>query len=112
MTFAVDDFGTGHSSPARLEDLPAGSIELDRRFVVGLGNHEIDRAIVRSSVDVARATGRRRVAEGVETTIQFHLLITLGVDAHQGFLFAHPVPDELHALLSKQAPLPQQQQQR
>lgn len=81
VTFAADDFGTGYSSPARFKDLPAGSIKLDRQFVAGIEEHEIDRAIVRSAVDMAHATGRRRVAEGVETTVQFHLLKALGMDA-------------------------------
>ncbi|WP_310279096.1 putative bifunctional diguanylate cyclase/phosphodiesterase [Haloactinomyces albus] len=112
VTFAVDDFGTGYSSLARLKDLPVGSIKLDRQFIAGIENDEFDRAIVRSAVDMAHAIRRRCVAEGVETTVQFHLLIALGIDAYQGFLFSHPLPNgDLHALLNKQTPLPQQQQQ-
>lgn len=111
VAFAIDDFGTGYSSLSRLKDLPVGSIKLDRQFIIGIENHEFNRAIVRSTVDMAHTIRHRCVAEGVETTAQFELLLALGIDAYQGFLFSHPLPnDDLHALLGKQAPLPQQQQ--
>lgn len=110
VTFAVDDFGTGYSSLARLKDLPVATIKLDREFIAGIEHHEIDRAIVRSAADMAHATRRHCVAEGVETTIQFHLLIALGIDSYQGYLFAHALPNEdLHALLNTQTPCQQQQ---
>lgn len=102
VRFAMDDFGTGYSSLARFKDLPIDSVKLDRQFIVGIETDEADRAIVRSAVDMAHATGRRCVAEGVETTIQFNLLNSRGMDAYQGFLFARPMPnDEFHALLTE-----------
>ncbi|GAA4881742.1 putative bifunctional diguanylate cyclase/phosphodiesterase [Saccharopolyspora cebuensis] len=91
-TFAVDDFGTGYSSLARLKDLPAGIIKLDRQFVSGLEHEEADRAIVRSAIDLAHATGRSCVAEGVETAAQFELLTAMGADTFQGWLFARAMP--------------------
>jgi EAL domain-containing protein (putative c-di-GMP-specific phosphodiesterase class I) len=36
--------------------------------------------------------GRSTVAEGVETTEQYHVLRGVGVDAFQGWLFARPLP--------------------
>ncbi|GAB3285692.1 putative bifunctional diguanylate cyclase/phosphodiesterase [Parasphingorhabdus pacifica] len=112
VAFAIDDFGTGYSSLARLKDLPVGTIKLDRQFITGIENDEFNRAIVRSTVDMAHAIRHRCVAEGVETTVQFHLLTALGIDAYQGFLFAHPLSnDDLHALLEKQNIPPAAQQQ-
>ena len=107
VAFAVDDFGSGYSSLARLKTLPPATIKLDRQFVGGIEHHEFDRAIVRSSVDMAHATGRMCVVEGVETEVQFHMLDVLGVDAFQGFLFSRPVPgDQLHAVLAERSPMP------
>ncbi|QUH03332.1 EAL domain-containing protein [Saccharopolyspora erythraea] len=106
VSFAVDDFGTGYSSLARLKDLPAQVIKLDRQFISGLETQEADRAIVRSAIDMAHATDRRCVAEGVETAAQFHLLNELGVDAHQGWLFSRPLPLADFRAMVRGGPLP------
>jgi len=101
LQFAVDDFGTGYSSLARLKDLPAQIIKVDRRFVSGVGNDSSDFAVARAVVDMARAMGRKCVAEGVETATQFHVLRGVGVDAYQGWLFSRPVPaKEFRAVLA------------
>jgi diguanylate cyclase (GGDEF)-like protein/PAS domain S-box-containing protein len=98
--FAVDDFGTGQSSLARLKELPAQIVKLDRGFVSGVEADPSDFAVVRAVVEMARAMGRVCVAEGVETAAQFHLLRTLGVDAYQGWLFSRALPaPEFRALL-------------
>jgi diguanylate cyclase (GGDEF)-like protein len=101
VRFAVDDFGTGYSSLARLKELPAQIIKIDRAFVTGVGDDPADHAVARAVVDMARAMGRKTVAEGVETDEQFRVLRGIGVDAYQGWLFAKPlVPHELHQLLT------------
>jgi diguanylate cyclase (GGDEF)-like protein/PAS domain S-box-containing protein len=102
VRFAVDDFGTGYSSLARLKDLPAQIIKVDRRFVAGVGGDASDFAVTRAVVDMARAMGRQCVAEGVETSTQFHVLSGVGVDFYQGWLFSRPVPaPDFRALLAK-----------
>ncbi|NYH78744.1 diguanylate cyclase (GGDEF)-like protein/PAS domain S-box-containing protein [Actinopolyspora biskrensis] len=106
VTFAVDDFGTGYSTLARLKHLPAEYIKLDRQFVAGLAAEEGDRAIARSTIDMAHSTGRRCIAEGVETTAQYEQLVDLGADAFQGWLFSRPVPAEDFAELLGRDPLP------
>ncbi|MGP4016155.1 EAL domain-containing protein [Saccharopolyspora sp. 5N708] len=106
VSFAVDDFGTGYSSLARLKDLPAQIIKADRRFISGIGGDPADFAVTRAVVDMARAMGRRCIAEGVETAIQFHVLKGLGVDAYQGWLFSHAIPQhDLRELLRAATPL-------
>jgi EAL domain-containing protein (putative c-di-GMP-specific phosphodiesterase class I) len=50
---------------------------------------------------MARAMGRKCVAEGVETATQFHVLRGVGVDAYQGWLFSRPVAaKEFRAVLA------------
>ncbi len=101
VRFAVDDFGTGHSSLARLKELPAQIVKIDRAFVTGVGRDPADFAVARAVVDLARAMGRSTVAEGVETTEQYHVLRGVGVDAFQGWLFARPLsPWQLRELLA------------
>ena len=106
VRFAVDDFGTGYSSLARLKDLPAQIIKVDRRFVSGVGGDPSDFAVAQAVVGMARAMGRRCVAEGVETATQFHVLSGVGVDAYQGYLFSKPVPPKEFRALLESGPLP------
>ena len=89
VRFAVDDFGTGYSSLARLKELPAQIVKVDRAFVTRRRRptRPTSRWPARSST-WRRRWGASRVAEGVETADQFHVLRGIGVDAYQGWLFS------------------------
>ena len=101
VRFAIDDFGTGYSSLARLKELPAQIVKVDRAFVRGVATDPADFALARAVVDMAKAMGRSTVAEGVETTDQYHVLRGVGVEAHQGWLFARSLPPwQLRELLA------------
>jgi EAL domain-containing protein (putative c-di-GMP-specific phosphodiesterase class I) len=101
VRFAIDDFGTGYSSLARLKELPAQIVKVDRAFVRGVATDPADFAVARAVVDMAKAMGRSTVAEGVETTEQYHVLRGVGVDAQQGWLFARSLPpQQLRELLA------------
>ncbi|HEX6021559.1 MAG TPA: EAL domain-containing protein [Solirubrobacter sp.] len=95
----IDDFGTGHSSLARLRSLPVEVLKVDRSFVDGLGTDHGDSAVVAAILSLAHALGLHVIAEGVETPLQANQLIALGCPAAQGFLWSPAVPaDELAAL--------------
>lgn len=105
VRFALDDFGTGFSSLSRLQQLDVDRIKIDRSFVNGFGSANGDEAIVRAIVDLAKATGLRTTAEGVETTQQSEFLDEIGCDELQGFLLAKPLPAaEIDAIFSKRQP--------
>jgi diguanylate cyclase (GGDEF)-like protein/PAS domain S-box-containing protein len=106
VRFAVDDFGTGLSSLARLKQLPAQIVKLDRQFVAGAGTNPLDFAVARAVVDMARAMGGSCVAEGVETAQQFHVLRGVGVERYQGYLFSKPVPPAQFRAVLARGPLP------
>ncbi len=90
----LDDFGTGYSSLHYLSRLPVHDIKIDQSFVQGLPHSESHLEIVKAIIALARALGKRVVAEGVETVEQLRCLQRLGVDEVQGFLFSPPVPWE------------------
>ncbi len=92
---SIDDFGTGYSSLAYLRRLPAEELKIDRAFVTDLGHSEDARAVVNAVVQLAHALGLKVVAEGVETPRQRDILVELGCDELQGFLFAKPMPARL-----------------
>ena len=93
---SIDDFGTGYSSLAALRRLPVAELKIDMAFVRDLESSQEARSIAKSIVDMAKALGLHVVAEGVETAAQSDLLVGMGCDELQGFLFSLPIPaDEL-----------------
>ncbi|NMJ44314.1 EAL domain-containing protein [Roseomonas sp. JC162] len=99
---AIDDFGVGHSSLARLRDLPATIVKFDRRFTERLPGTEPDRALLLGMVRLAGALGLATVAEGVETPAQLAALREVGVGACQGYLLGKPMPsDEVPGFLRR-----------
>ncbi|NIZ92986.1 putative bifunctional diguanylate cyclase/phosphodiesterase [Kineococcus rubinsiae] len=98
ITVAVDDFGTGFSSLAYLKDLPVDHLKVDRSFVRDLHSSGDGprggpaRAVAAAVVSLARTLGLGVVAEGVETLEQDAVLVELGCDYLQGYLYSRPVP--------------------
>jgi diguanylate cyclase (GGDEF)-like protein len=88
---SIDDFGTGYSSLAYLRKLPAEELKIDRSFVMDLDHSADARAIIDAVVKLAHALGLKVVAEGVETVRQHKILVELGCDELQGYLFAKPM---------------------
>ena len=91
VRLAIDDFGTGHSSLAYLKQFPVHEVKVDRAFVQGVADNQVDSAIVRAVIDLTNAMGISAVAEGVETIDQVAELRLLGCRVGQGFYFSHPL---------------------
>jgi diguanylate cyclase (GGDEF)-like protein len=94
VSWAIDDFGTGYSSLAQLQRLPVDEIKIDRSFVAVMDRNPTDDAIVRTTIDLARALGLRVTAEGVETGATLERLTALGCDYAQGFFVGRPAAAE------------------
>lgn len=88
---SVDDYGTGFSSLRQLTRVPFTELKIDQSFVKGCSLNASARAIVDSSVEMARQLGIRSVAEGVETQADWDVLKRLGCDLAQGYLIARPM---------------------
>jgi EAL domain-containing protein (putative c-di-GMP-specific phosphodiesterase class I) len=100
IAVAVDDFGTGWSALSYLVDLPLRTLKLDRSIVEGVDLDHRRALVVGAVVDVAHDLGLRVVAEGVETQDVADVVIDLGADALQGYLYSRPTsPTELGPLL-------------
>jgi diguanylate cyclase (GGDEF)-like protein len=89
---AIDDFGSGHSSLARIAQLPVDVLKIDRSLIAGICDSPREEAIVRAIIATAEALDAAVVAEGIETEGQRAALRNLGVRAGQGYLFARPMP--------------------
>ena len=98
---AIDDFGTGYSSLGQLQYMPITALKIDRSFVAGLPDSAVDRAIVRTTVQLADALDVTVTAEGIETEAQRDALVELGCRRGQGYLLSHPEPlEEFRARLA------------
>ena len=91
---SVDDFGTGYSSLSQLSQIPFTELKIDRGFVSGAPGQPRKRAMIETSLDLARKLDLKVVAEGVETIEEWQLLAGLGCDFAQGYLISPPVPGE------------------
>jgi len=91
---ALDDFGTGYSSLAHLQALPFSELKVDRSFVHSMTAHRSSRKIVAAVVGLGYSLGMITVAEGVETREQADMLLWLGCELGQGWLFGRAQPAE------------------
>lgn len=103
MELALDDFGTGYSSLAYLQQMDADYLKIDKCFVDNIQAGNQDLALCKAIITMAHQFGLKVIAEGIETPEQQQLLLGLGCDYGQGYLFAKPLPEqEFLALLSNQ----------
>ncbi|GAB4350186.1 MAG: EAL domain-containing protein [Gammaproteobacteria bacterium] len=87
---SVDDFGTGYSALGYLRRFPATLLKIDKSFIADLGRERRNTNLVTAIIAMARSLDLRVVAEGVETREQASMLLGLGCDYLQGYLFGRP----------------------
>ena len=90
--FSLDDFGSGLCSFAYLQTLPVTEVKIDGRFLRDVADNPVSQEIVRAIHQVARATGKKTVAEFVDEPRKLSVLKSLGVDYAQGWLFHPAIP--------------------
>ena len=90
ITFAIDDFGEGFSSFARLRDIPFAELKLDRSFVKDSGTDERNAGICQTIINLAHNFGALAVAEGIENAADLQAVHRMGCDIGQGFLLGAP----------------------
>lgn len=100
VQIAIDNFGSGYSSLGLVRGLPVQVVKIDRSLVSSCPSKRECAAIVHAASSMANVMGIRVVAEGVETEEQRRMVIQLGCQGAQGFLFARPL-DTSRVLLLK-----------
>ncbi len=93
VKISLDDFGAGYSSLSYVHRLPLDKIKIDRSFVQELQSEGPARDIIRSMIALCGALKLQCVTEGVETSEQYDLLRSYGVNMVQGFLFGRPIAE-------------------
>jgi EAL domain-containing protein (putative c-di-GMP-specific phosphodiesterase class I) len=92
FNLSIDDFGTGYSSMEQLQRIPFSELKIDRAFVHGVAQEASARAILESSVLLAKKLDMKVVAEGVEDQRDWDVVAEVGCDHVQGFIVSRPLP--------------------
>ncbi len=102
FTLSIDDFGTGHSSLEKLQQLPFGELKIDLGFVRMAETSPSARAIVENSIALGRQLDLVVLAEGVENVSLWHWLQGAGCELAQGYFIARPMALECLAAWQKE----------
>jgi len=103
VRIALDDFGTGYASIGFLRRFRFEKLKLDRSLVELAGIDDGSRAMMLSSIALARALDMGVTAEGVETEEQAELARLAGCDQIQGWLYYRALPaSEIDRLIAEQ----------
>ncbi len=102
VKLAIDDFGRGFSSLARLKELPFAELKLDRSFVTDCGTDKVNAPLCKTVIDLAHNFGSVAVAVGIEKAADAIALVSMGCDYGQGFLLGQPMPEERFTSLLRQ----------
>jgi diguanylate cyclase (GGDEF)-like protein len=103
VKIALDDFGTGYASIGFLRRFRFEKLKLDRSLVELAGVDDASRAMMLSSIALARALDMGVTAEGVETEEQAELVRLAGCDQIQGWLYHRALPaSEIDRLIAAQ----------
>ena len=94
VDIVLDDFGTGYASIGFLRRFRFEKLKIDRSLVAQADTDDASRAMMLSSITVARAMKMDVTAEGVETLEQADMVRAAGCDQIQGWLYFKAMPAE------------------
>ncbi|TVP55127.1 MAG: EAL domain-containing protein [Halomonadaceae bacterium] len=101
VELAIDDFGSGYSNLAYLQNLPASVVKIDRTFFSERYDENRGQTLLKAMTTLANDLGYRTVAEGAEPLVMLKLLEELHCDEVQSFMVARPmVPEAFEAWLT------------
>ena len=90
VSFALDDFGSGHTSLRYLRDFRFDMVKLDGQFIRNVDRDPDKAFLVETLVRVAERFEMMAVAEAIQTPAEARCLQDLGVEFFQGFQFGSP----------------------
>jgi len=90
--FALDDFGSGLSSFAYLQQLNVDVVKIDGEFVKNIETNDLNETMVKCINEITQAAGMVTVAEYVENREIAQRLTKMGVNYAQGYHFDKPSP--------------------
>lgn len=87
---AMDDLGEGFSSLRMWSEIRPDYVKIDKHFMQNIHLDPVKLQFVRSIQEIAKNSGCRTIAEGIETHAEMVAVHDLGVALGQGYHFGHP----------------------
>jgi len=87
---AIDDLGAGHNGLATFIKLEPDIVKLDILLAHRVDEEPKKQDLIRSMREICRELDVEFITEGVETTPQREMLVQLGCDLFQGYIFGKP----------------------
>lgn len=89
---AIDDLGEGFSSLRMWSELRPDYVKIDQHFIHGINSDPLKRQFVCSIQEIAKKSGARIVAEGIENEEELITIQEIGIALGQGYHIARPQP--------------------
>ena len=105
-SLALDDFGAGYSSIARLRELPFSELKIERAYVSNCHVDKVNAGLCEVFCELGKRFDLTIVAEGIERIHESHKLQALGCHIGQGYLFARPMPKPQFLAMMRQRLVP------
>ena len=86
IQLSIDGFGTGYSSLSYLKRFAVDKLKIDESFVRDILIDDDDKAIVKTSIQMAKNLNLKTIAEGVENKEVLDMVHSLGCDEVQGYI--------------------------
>jgi EAL domain-containing protein (putative c-di-GMP-specific phosphodiesterase class I) len=86
----IDDFGAGAAAFQYLRHLQVDYVKVDGSYVRNAAENERDRGFVAAMIDLSLTVGAKAIAEQIETEQVAEIMLGLGVEYGQGWLFGRP----------------------
>ena len=90
---AIDDIGGGYASLESIVETKPTVLKIDTHLVNNLSEHSLKKSLIRFLVSFCKENNIISIAEGIERKEDLDTLISLGVDAGQGYLLCRPTSE-------------------
>jgi len=87
---AIDDLGEGFSGLRMWSELRPNYVKIDQHFIQGINHDPLKLQFVRSIQEIAKKSGARIIAEGIETEQELLTIRDVGIAFGQGYHIARP----------------------
>ena len=88
ISFSLDNFGKGYLSLDLFTNFPISQIKIDQVFIDNSLSNSLNESLIRFIIDLGRTLKIPVMAKGVETAAQKDLLLSMGCNAYQGYLYS------------------------